>query len=166
MIGAVRMKRLTAATLATSGLVFGVSVLAGNGRAEPAQAVTFVCSAADKQFIATVSTNLTQLGYWSDALTSDDVEPDVVVKQAQAEATQVGQTEPQDRTLHATRDLLGSMFLEYSKAVAATADGQNADRHMTTAWRLAKAVHDLLAGAKSGLGAQGCDVSPLLATGS
>jgi hypothetical protein len=33
---------------------------------------------------------------------------------------------------------------------------------MTTAWRLAHAVHDLLAGAKDGLGAQGCDVSPLL----
>jgi len=36
------------------------------------------------------------------------------------------------------------------------------DVHMATAWRLATAVHSLLAGAKGGLGAQGCDVSPLL----
>jgi hypothetical protein len=33
---------------------------------------------------------------------------------------------------------------------------------MQNAWRLARSVHDLLAGAKTGLGAQGCDVTPLL----
>lgn len=156
------MKRLSAAFLATSALVFGVSVLAGNGRAESAASVRFSCSAADKQFITTVSANLTQLSYWSDALISHDVAPGVVVKQAKSEAVQVGQTRPQDRTLHATRDLISSMFLEYSKAVAATSRGANADKHMVTAWRLAHAVHDLLAGAKDGLGSQGCDVSPLL----
>lgn len=157
-----RLKRLSAATLATSALVFGVSVLVGNGRAQSAQSVPFICSAADRQFIATVSTNLTQLGYWSDALVNHDAEPDVVVRQAKAEAQQVGQTSPQDRTLHATRDLISSMFLEYSKAVAATTTGHDAHAHMTTAWRLAGAVHNLLAGAKDGLGAQGCDVTPLL----
>lgn len=157
-----RLKRLSAATLATSALVFGVSVLVGNGRAQSAQSVPFICSAADRQFIATVSTNLTQLGYWSDALVNHDAEPDVVVRQAKAEAQQVGQTSPQDRTLHATRDLLGSMFVEYSKAVAATAAGRDGSVHMKSAWRLANASHKLLAGARSGLGAQGCDVSPLL----
>lgn len=162
MIGQVRMRRLPAAMLALSALVFGVSVLAGNGRAQSAAPVTFICSAADKQFIGTVSTNLTQLSYWSDALVSRDVAPGVVVQQAKAEAVQVGQTSPQDRTLLATRGLLGSMFLEYSKAVSATSQGLSGDKHMTTAWRLATAVHDLLAGAKGGLGAQGCDVSPLL----
>jgi hypothetical protein len=162
MIGAMKVKRLTAATLATAALVFGLSVLAGSGRAEAAQPVSFSCSAADKQFIATVSTNLTQLGYWSDALVSHDVDASVVVTQAKAEAQQVGQTRPEDRTLHATRDLLGSMFMEYAKAVAVTARGRSATTHMTTAWRLAHSVHDLLAGAKDGLGTRGCDVSPLL----
>ena len=162
MIGAMRFKRLSAAMLATSALVFGGSVLAGQGRAQSAQPVRFVCSAADKQFLTTVSTNLTQLSYWSDALVSHDVEPTVVVQQAKAEAVQVGQTRPQDRTLIATRGLLGSMFLEYSRAVTATSQGRNAEKHMLTSWRLAHAVHDLLLGAKVGLGAQGCDVSPLL----
>jgi hypothetical protein len=161
MIGAVRPRRLFAATLACSAAVFGVSILAGNSRAQ-AGAVTFTCSAADKQFIATVSSNLTQLSYWSDALVSHDVEPDVVVKQARDEADQVGATRPEDRTLHATRDLIGSMFVEYSKAVAANARGHDDDAHMQSAWRLAHSVHDLLAGAKSGLGMQGCDVTPLL----
>ena len=74
----------------------------------------------------------------------------------------MGQTRPQDRTLHATQGLLGSMFVEYSKAVGAPRTVESGDKHMSTAWRLAHAVHDLLPGAKSGLGTQGCDVSPLL----
>jgi len=164
MIGAVAMKRLTAATLALSALVFGGSVLVGSSRAANASEATFRCSAADRQFISTVSTNLTQLGYWSDSLVAHDVAPAVVVKQARAEAVQVGQTRPQDRTLHATRGLLSSMFLEYSRAVHATASGTSADRHLANAWRLAHSVHDLLAGAREGLAAQGCDVSPLLSS--
>jgi hypothetical protein len=151
-------------TLACSAAVFGVAILAGNGRAQAGAPVTFRCSAPDKQFLATVSTNLTQLSYWSDALVSHDVEPDVVVKQARDEAAQIGATQPQDRTLHATRALLNSMFVEYSKAVAGTARGRDGHVHMQSAWRLAHSVHDLLAGAKAGLGQQGCDVTPLLSS--
>jgi hypothetical protein len=158
------MKRLSAATLACSALVFGGSVLAGNSRASSGAQVSYICSAVDKQFIATASTNMVQLGYWSDALVAHDAEPAVVVEQAHSEAGQVSATDPEDRTLHATRDLLSSMFLEYSKAVASSAKGRNAAIHMQNAWRLANASHKLLAGAKDGLAAQGCDVSPLLQT--
>jgi hypothetical protein len=161
MIDPVRRRRLFAATLACSAAVFGVSVLVGNGRAQ-AGAVTYTCSAPDKQFIGTVSSNLVQLRYWSDALVNHDVEPEVVVKQAREEAGQVGALQPQDRTLTATRGLLGSMFVEYSKAVAVTARGDDGHAHMQSAWRLARSVHDLLAGAKAGLAAQGCDVTPLI----
>jgi hypothetical protein len=162
----VAIKRLSAATLACSALVFGGSVLAGNSRASSGAQVSYICSAVDKQFIATVSTNMVQLGYWSDALVTHDVEPDVVVEQARSEAGQVSATDPEDRTLHATRDLLSSMFLEYSKAVASSAKGRNAANHVQNAWRLANASHTLLTGAKDGLAAQGCDVSPLLQTAS
>jgi hypothetical protein len=162
MIDLVRPRRLFAATFVCSGAVFGVAILAGNGRAQAGAPVTYRCSAPDKQFIATVSSNLTQLSYWSDALVSHDVEPDVVVKQARDEAAQVAATQPQDRTLHATRDLLSSMFLEYSKAVSVTSRGHGGHTNMQSAWRLAHSVHDLLAGAKDGLGEQGCDVTPLL----
>jgi hypothetical protein len=160
----VRPRRLSAMTLACSAAVFGVATLAGNSRAQAGAPVTYRCSAPDKQFIATVSSNLTQLSYWSDALVSHDVEPDVVVKQARAEAAQIGATQPQDRTLHATRDLLSSMFVEYSKAVSGTSRGHDGYVHMQSAWRLAHSVHDLLAGAKAGLGQQGCDVTPLLSS--
>jgi hypothetical protein len=54
------------------------------------------------------------------------------------------------------------MFLEYSKAIATTVKGRDSAHHMQNAWRLANASHKLLSGAKSGLAAQGCDVSPLL----
>jgi hypothetical protein len=159
-----QLRRLTAATLACSALVFGTSVLVGQSRAQAGSQVSFVCSPADKQFITTVTSNMVQLSYWSDALVHHDVASDVVVKQAAAEASQVHATRPVDRTLHATRDLLGSMFLEYSKAVAMTAKGHDAKVHMDNAWRLARSSHDLLLGAKDGLGRQGCDVSPLLSS--
>jgi hypothetical protein len=158
------MKRLTAATLAFSALVFGGSVLVGSSRASSGAQITYVCSPADKQFIDTVSSQMMQLSYWSDALTSHDAEPSVVIGQARSEAGQIGATRPIDRTLHATRDLLGSMFIEYSKAVAASVAGRSGDIHMKSAWRLAGASHKLLAGAQTGLARQGCDVSPLLSS--
>jgi hypothetical protein len=156
------LRRLTAATLASSAVIFGGSILVGQSRAQAGATPTYVCSAADKQFVATVSSNMMQLGYWSDALVHHDVAPEVVVKEAKSESTQIRATRPTDRTLRATRDVLSSMFVEYSKAVAVTARGRDAQLHMNNAWRLAHASHDLLAGAKSGLGAQGCDVTPLL----
>lgn len=157
-----KLRRLTAATLASSAVIFGVSILVGQSRAQAGATPTYVCSAADKQFISTVSSNMMQLGYWSDALVHHDVAPEVVVSEAKSEAAQVQATRPIDRTLRATRDVLSSMFVEYSKAVAVTARGRDAKVHMGSAWRLARASHDLLAGAKTGLGAQGCDVTPLL----
>jgi hypothetical protein len=164
MIGAVVMKRLTAATLVCSALVFGGSALVGNSRAASGTQLSYICSAPDKQFITTVSTNLTQLGYWSDSLVSHEVAPAVVVKQTRSEAAQLAATRPQDRTLKAARDLLGSMFVEYSKAVALTARGATTGQHMQRAWQLAAASHKLLAVARDGLGRQGCDVSPLLSS--
>ena len=160
------MKRLSAAPLALSALVFGGSVLAGNSRASSGAQVSYICSAVDKQFIQTVSTNMVQLGYWSDALQSHDADPSVVIQQASSEAGQISATDPEDRTLHATRDLLTSMFLEYSKAVSASMKGNDASQHMQNARRLANSSHKLLAGAKNGLAAQGCDVSPLLQSSS
>jgi hypothetical protein len=156
------MRRLPAVMLATSALVFGASVLVGSSRASSGASVSYLCSAADKQFIDTVSSNMMQLSYWSDAMIHQDADPATVSQQARAEAAQIDATRPQDRTLHATRDLLDSMFVEYSKAVAATAAGRDGGIHMKSAWRLANASHKLLAGARTGLGRQGCDVSPLL----
>ncbi len=137
-------------------------MLAGNSRASSGARVSYICSAVDKQFIQTVSTNMVQLGYWSDELVSKGADAATVAGQARSESEQVSATDPEDRTLHATRDLLSSMFLEYSKAVSLSAKGRDASKHMANSWRLATSSHKLLIGAQAGLAAQGCDVSPLL----
>jgi hypothetical protein len=162
MICAVGLKRVTAVTVGLSALVFGGSVFAGNSAARGSVAVTYQCSLADKQFIGTVSSNMTQLGFWSESLLSDDARPAVVARQARAEAAQIAATDPGDHTLRATRVLLRAMFLEYGRAVALAGRSTTAGVHMRRAWRHANEVHDLLVHARQGLAAVGCDLSPLL----
>jgi hypothetical protein len=163
MEGSVQIRRLIAATLACAAVVFGATFLVGSGRAQAGQRqVTHTCSAPDRQFLNTVSSNMTQLAYWSDALVQNDVAPGVVVKQARAEAAQVDATRPTDPTLEQTRGLLHAMFSAYARAIAAKMHGGNAGVPMRTAYVLANAVHDLLAGAQPELAARGCDPAVLL----
>jgi hypothetical protein len=158
-----QFRRLIAATFACAVLVFGATFLVGSGRAQAGQRqITHTCSAPDRQFLNTVSSNMTQLAYWSDALVQNDVAPGVVVKQARAEAAQVEATRPTDPTLEQTRGLLHAMFSSYARAVAAKTRGGNAGGPMRTAYVLANAVHDLLAGAQPELAARGCDPAMLL----
>jgi len=159
----VQIRRLIAATLACAAVVFGVTFLFGSGRAQAGQRqVSHTCSAPDRQFLNTVSSNMTQLAYWSDALVHNDVEPGVVVKQARAEAAQVDATRPTDPTFEQTRGLLRAMFTAYARAIALKTHGGNAGAPMRTAYTLANGVHDLLAGAQPALAARGCDPALLL----
>ena len=101
-----QIRRLIAATLACAAVVFGVTFLVGSGRAQAGQRqVNHTCSAPDRQFLSTVSTNMFQLAYWSDSLVHHDVAPGVVVKQARAEAAQVDATRPTDPTFERARGL-------------------------------------------------------------
>lgn len=158
-----QIRRLIAATLACAAVVFGATFLVGSGRAQAGQRqVTHTCSAPDRQFLNTVSTNMFQLAYWSDSLVHNDVEPGIVVKQARAEAAQVDATRPTDPTFEQTRGLLRSMLTAYGRAIAAKMHGGNAGAPMRTAYLLANAVHDLLAAAQPDLAARGCDPALLL----
>jgi len=163
MLGMVQLRRLIGLTLACAAVVLVATVVVANGRAQAGQRhVEHTCSAADHQYLDTVSSNMVQLGYWSDALVHDDVAPGVVVKQARSEAAQIDATRPTDPTLDQSRSLLHSMFLEYARAIAARMHGGNAGVPMGSAYRLANDVHDLLAGAQPALAARGCDPAPLL----
>lgn len=158
-----QIRRLIAATFACAAVVFGATFLVGSGRAQAGERqVTHTCSAADRQFITTVSTNMTQLAYWSDSLVHEDVAPGIVVKQARAEAAQVDATGPTDPTLEQTRGLLRAMLTSYGRAIAAKMHGGNAGVPMRTAYVLANNVHDLLAAAQPALAARGCDPALLL----
>lgn len=124
--------------------------------------MSHTCSALDRQFLNTVSSNMQQLAYWSDALVQNDVAPGIVVKQARAEAEQVHATSPTDPTFAQTRGLLESMFNAYARAIVAKTHGGNAGVPMRTAYMLANGVHDQLAGAQPDLAARGCDPAVLL----
>jgi hypothetical protein len=137
-------------------------MLLSNGRAQGGASRPHTCSAPDKQFIDTVRTNMDQLAYWSDALHTNDVTPDIVVQQAKSEAAQIAATGPTDPTLSMTKNLVRTMLLEYSRAVFAETHNGNAGVHMQMAYTLANSVHDQLAGAEGPLGQMGCDVGPLL----
>lgn len=155
-----RLRRLTVATLACAALVLGVSVLLGSGRAQGGASHT--CSAPDKQFIQTVRSNMDQLAYWSDELTTDDVTPAIVIQQARSEAAQINATGPTDPTLAMTRKLVRTMLIEYSRGIYAKFHNGNAGVHMQLAYTLANSVHDQLVGAEGALAGMGCDVAPLL----
>ena len=155
-----RLRRLTIATLLCSAAVLGISFFLSNGHAQAK--VTHTCSAADKQFIDTVSSNMTQLSYWSDSLVTGDVDPPVVVHQANAEADQVDATRPTDPTLDKTRFVLKGMFVQYGKAIEAKYTGGDAGVYMGLSYTLANEAHDLLVGAQPALAAKGCDPTRLL----
>lgn len=140
--------------------MLGISFFLSNGHAQGK--VTHTCSAADKQFIDTVSSNMTQLSYWSDSLVSGDVDPPTVIHQARAEADQVDATRPTDPTLDESRALLKGMFVQYAKGVEAKFDGGDAGVYMGLSYTLANEVHDLLVGAQPALAAKGCDPTRLL----
>ena len=162
MVGLVRFRRLIAATLVCASVVLGLSVLIGSGRASTRATAADTCSAADKQFLTTVSSNMTQLGYWSDSLTSGDATPALVIKQAKAESSQVFASTPTDPSLLTSRSLLRKMFLEYAAAVKAKALGNSPGNHVRNAYTLANGVHELLVQAQPGMTAQGCNLAPLL----
>jgi len=144
-------------------VLLGGAFVLGNGT-PAAGAVRHTCSAPDKQFLQTVSMNMTQLGFWSDQLASGDTPAGVVVKQAFSEADQIGATRPTDPTLFRARGMLRVMFGEYGRAIRAKTRGGDAGRHMGLSWRLAYHVHDLLADAQPQLSQLGCDPAPLFKT--
>lgn len=154
------LRRLTIATFVCSAAVLGISFFLSNGHAQAR--LTHTCSPADRQFIDTVSSNMFQLSYWSDSLSTDDVDPGTVAHQASAEADQVDATRPTDPTFSQARGLLTGMFTQYSKAVHARANGGNAGVYMGLSYTLANEVHDLLVGAQPALAAKGCDPTRLI----
>lgn len=163
MLLSVRIKRLTAATLLLGSIVLGLTFFLGSGQAASSPAGgAHTCSAADKQFLLTVQSNMQQLSYWSDSLHSGDAAPAVVIKQSNAEAAQVWASEPTDPSLVTSRSLLRKMFLEYAQAVRAKALGTSPGGHVQTAYQMANNVHELLVQAQPGMTAKGCDLSPLL----
>jgi hypothetical protein len=158
------MRRLIPFALGSAIVVLGGAFVLGHGTASRSPAIKHSCSAADRQFLQTVSSNMTQLSFWSDQLSSGGTAPSVVIKQANAEAAQIAATRPSDPTFHRAQGMLRIMLTEYGRAIQAKAHGHSGGRHMGLSWQFAYDVHDLLAGAQPQLAPLGCDPAPLFAT--
>jgi hypothetical protein len=160
----VALRRLFAAIVVCASVVLGAALLVGSGHAASGHSIDHTCSAVDKQFVSTVSSNMQQLDYWARELGTKDATPMEVIKQARAESHQVEATSPTDPSLRATRSLIGKMFDEYALAVKAQALGGDAGKHMGIAYELANYVHQVLVDAQPDLQSKGCDLAPLLTT--
>lgn len=158
-----RVRRLILVTAVCVVAVFVGTVMVASGRAQAGERpVVHTCSALDKQYLDVVSSNMSQLSYWSDSLAHNEADSAEVVKQARSEAEQIDETRPTDPTLEQSRSLLRSMFIDYARAVSARMHRRDAGRPMGAAYQLANNVHDLLAGAQPALAARGCDPASLL----
>jgi hypothetical protein len=150
---------ITAAALfVTLGIGLGVYVSSG---VEEAKAHT--CSAVDKRFIQTASTNMTAFTLWSDGFRSGDLGADEVAKEADDAAKRVGYVKPHDPSLKLSQRLIDGMFHEYGLAVSLAAkERDRAGIHMHRAYGLADFARNVLLEAQPELSKRGCDVAPLL----
>ena len=147
-------------TAAALVLAFAVG-LAVQGRGEEALAHT--CSATDKRFIQTATTNMTALTIWADGFRSGQIAAQDVARQAHDAAKRVGYVEPRDPSLRHAQRLIYGMFDEYGRAVS-LADKKRGDagEHMHRSYGLANFAREVLVEAQPALAKRGCDVAPLL----
>ena len=128
-----------------------------------AHATGHTCSATDKRFIETASTNMTALGVWADGYKTGEIGAAEVVKEARDAAKRVDYVKPHDPSLKLSQRLIGSMFREYGQAVALGAKAKtSAGEHMNRAYGLAGFARQVLTQAKPALAKRGCSVDPLL----
>lgn len=151
-----------ALTAAGIVLAFGVGFVVRGG-AEPPAPIAHSCSATDKRFIQTATTNMTALGILAEGLRSGDIAAEEVARQAKDAAKRVGYVKPRDPALRAAQRYMDGMFNEYSQAVSLAArERSRAGRHMHRAHGLANFARDVLLQAQPALAERGCDVAPLL----
>jgi hypothetical protein len=127
------------------------------------EALAHSCSATDKRFIKTATTNMTALGIWADGYRNGEISADEVASQARAAARRVVYVKPRDPSLREAQRLMDAMFTEYGEAVVLAAEERTrAGRHMHRAYGLANFARDVLVDAQPELARHGCDVGPLL----
>jgi hypothetical protein len=149
--------------LIAAGLIVMVTLalaLVTSGRARPSTVHT--CSATDRQFIETARTNMMALQLWNEQYQGGDATERDVVGQARQAAKIMRATGPTDFSLQQTQRLVVGMLIEYTKAMQAHKDSQDAGAHMYRAYGLANFAHAVLVRAQRPLSRLGCEVQPLL----
>ncbi len=155
-------RRLTAAAFIIGGLALVVSLAITTTARGGQEKIAHTCSATDKQFLKSATLNVTSLGTWGQSYVRGDATAKEVVAEARRAAMSLSRMNPTDPSLQKTRLLMGGMFLEYGRAIAAQAKNKDAGPHMFRAYGLANFAHDVLVQAGPELARRGCDVSSLL----
>jgi hypothetical protein len=154
----VRVLRVTAAVLV---LACGITLAVRGLGVETARAHS--CSATDKRFIQTASTNMTALSIWSEGYRKGEIDADEVVAEAEDAAKRIGYVNPHDPSLKQSQQYMDGMFREYGMAVSLAAkERERAGLHMHRAYGLANFAREVLVQAQPELAKRGCDVTPLL----
>ncbi len=137
---------ITAAVLL---LVLGLGFAVLGGGAERAEAHS--CSAVDKRFIQTASTNMDALSVWSEGYRKGEIGAEEVAMEAEDAAKRVGYVKPLDPALKQSQELIDGMFREYSRAVTLAAkERDRAGLHMQRSYGLANFARDVLLQAPAG----------------
>ncbi len=142
------------AALAFANLVLGPS----GGQA----GVAHTCYPVDRQFIVSAQLDMASLGEAADDFLRGQAKSAEVIRETKNAMRSLANTRPADPSLTRTKLVLRVMFLEYEKAIQATARHRAAGQHIYRAYGLANFAHDLLVHEQKPLAAQGCDVTPLL----
>jgi hypothetical protein len=102
------------------------------------EALAHSCSATDKRFIKTATTNMTALGIWAEGYRNGEIAAEEVATQARAAAKRIVYVRPRDPSLRRAQRLMDAMFTEYGAAVVlAEKERTRAGEHMHRAYGLA-----------------------------
>jgi hypothetical protein len=152
--------------IAAAGLALAVAALAFVnlilGPTDGQASVAHSCYPVDRQFIVSAQLDMASLGEAADDYLRGQAKSAEVIRETNAVMRSLANTRPADPSLTRTKMVLRAMFLEYQKAIQATAHHRSPGKHIYRAYGLANFAHDLLVSEQKPLAAQGCDVTPLL----
>ena len=138
------------------------AILASSGRSSAPAPIQHTCGLTDRQFLENYRVQIAQVGMYGDDYLAGSAKAQEVIGAAREAARVVRTSAPFDPSLLVVRHYAPAMFLEYSRAVKARADGKNASPAMYRSYSISTHVNDVLRAAQPGLTAAGCDVTGLL----
>jgi hypothetical protein len=138
------------------------AILASSGRSSAPAPIQHTCGLTDRQFLENYRVQIAQVGMYGDDYLAGSAKAQEVIGAAREAARVVRTSAPFDPSLLVVRHYAPAMFLEYSRAVKARADGKNASPAMYRSYSISTHVNEVLREAQPGLTAAGCDVTGLL----
>lgn len=138
------------------------AILASSGRSSAPAPIQHTCGLTDRQFLENYRVQIAQVGMYGDDYLAGSAKAQEVIGAAREAARVVRTSAPFDASLLVVRHYAPAMFLEYSRAVKARADGKNASPAMYRSYSISTHVNEVLREAQPGLTAAGCDVTGLL----